>query len=130
MKRPFYVLLAVTGVLTAIGIGTACSNQGEGEVCNIQNGSDDCQTDQGLACFDHHQLNNVDSDRCCPTDRAKATHPACTTPITISGSGDATAPADTGPGTVTQDAQVTETGSPVDAASSTDAADAADAQDQ
>jgi hypothetical protein len=120
------VLLAVTGVLAAIGIGTACSNQGEGEVCNILNGSDDCQTDNGLSCFRASDLNNVTSDRCCPTDRSRATHPACTTPIVISGSGDAAAPADTGPGTVTQDAQVAETGS-TDAA---DAANAADAQDQ
>ena len=129
MKRPFYVLLAVTAVLVVIGIGTACSNQGEGEVCNILNGSDDCKTDEGLACYDHHQLNNVDSDRCCPTDRSKATHPACTTPIVISGSGDATAPADTGPGTVTQDAQVAaDTGGGTEVFDA--AGDAADAQDQ
>jgi hypothetical protein len=117
----------VTGVLAAIGIGTACSNQGEGEVCNILNGSDDCQTDNGLSCFRASDLNNVTSDRCCPTDRSQATHPACTTPIVISGSSDAAAPADTGPGSVTQDAQVAETGSGTDAA---DAADTADAPDQ
>lgn len=112
------MLLGVAALLAAIGIGTACSNQGEGEVCNIANGSDDCQTDQGLACYDHRVLTNVDSDRCCPSDRSKSTHPACVTPISISGAGDATAPAETGPSTnVTQDAQVTDSGSdaPADA---------------
>ena len=123
MKRSGFVLLAVALVLAAIGIVTACSNQGEGEVCNIANGSDDCQTDQGLACYDYRQLNNVTSDRCCPSDRSKATHPACVTPITISGAGDAAAPADTGPSTVTtQDAQVATDSGSADA-STTDAND-------
>ena len=111
-------LLVIVGLGAGIGIVAACSNQGEGEVCNILNDSDDCKTDEGLLCYDQKQLNNVTSDRCCPADRTKATHPACVT-ATASVVGDAIAPSTTGPdasdaGTTLQDAQV-----------ATDASDAA-----
>lgn len=118
VKRKVRAALVVASVFAAIGIETACSNQGEGEVCNVANGSDDCETGQGLVCYDARQLNFTTSDRCCPADRSKSTHPTCVTSTSVVGS-DAAAPAETGP-TVTQDAQVTD-------ASSTDATDA-DAQ--
>jgi len=84
----------------------ACSNQGEGDRCQAENGNDDCQT--GLVCLAATQksfnggvglvnppYNN--SDRCCPYERATATHPACQ-PLSTSATGDgAPPPADTGP---------------------------------
>ena len=116
-------LFVVVGVGAGIGIVAACSNQGEGEVCNTLNGSDDCETEKGLVCYDHNVLKNTTSDRCCPEDRSTATHPACKTE-TASVLSDALAPANTGPDaadTTLQDAQVSTDASD---AASTDAADA------
>jgi hypothetical protein len=87
------VLLAVTTAF--ILIASACSNQGEGERCELLNGNDDCKTDEGLICFPSAQLRNTTSDRCCPADRARATHPVCKTSVDPGG-GDALAPGDTG----------------------------------
>lgn len=87
-------LFVIGGALFAIG--SACSNQGEGERCEIENNNDDCKTDEGLLCYPEAQLKNAGSDRCCPADRSKATHPICKTSADI-GAGDAIAPADTGP---------------------------------
>lgn len=85
----------------------ACSNQGEGDRCQAENGNEDCQT--GLVCLPatvkpvdnggtglvNPPYNN--SDRCCPPDRAKANHPACV-PLNTSATGDgAPPPGDTGP---------------------------------
>jgi len=87
-------LFVIGGALLAIG--SACSNQGEGERCEVENNNDDCKTDEGLICFEANLLSNTTSDRCCPADRSKATHPVCKTSTDIGG-GDAIAPADTGP---------------------------------
>lgn len=127
-RLPFRALLVVVAVGSGIGIVAACSNQGEGEVCNTLNGSDDCQTDQGLACFAANVLNNTDTDRCCPEDRSKATHPACTT-YSASVIPDGTAPSNTGPdttdsGSTLQDAQVADAAD----AGMGDAGDASDAK--
>lgn len=85
---------------TALAAGflaiVACSNQSEGERCDSLNGDEDCQTDEGLVCYPAPLLNNAGSDRCCPRDRAQATHPVCMTPVSIGGQ-DAATPADTGP---------------------------------
>jgi len=89
-------LLALV-LVAGIAIVVACSNQGEGEVCNIENDSDDCEQGLNLVCYPAGQLNNVTSDRCCPSDRARATHPACVTAVAIVGIADAQPPADTGP---------------------------------
>ena len=119
MKRWIRATLIVVSSLAAIGIEAACSNQGEGEVCSIANGSDDCKTDIGLICYDARQLNNPTSDRCCPSDRSKATHPTCQAAIAIVG--DAQAPADTGPAVTIPDAQVTaDTGADAGVADATD----------
>lgn len=87
-------LFVIGGALFAIG--SACSNQGEGERCEVENNNDDCKTDEGLLCYPEAQLKNAGSDRCCPADRSKATHPICKTSVDI-GAGDAIAPSDTGP---------------------------------
>ncbi|MBX3261261.1 MAG: hypothetical protein KIS78_07125 [Labilithrix sp.] len=93
MRRAGVVILLAVG--TFVAFVAACSNQGEGERCEVLNGDDDCKTDEGLVCYPMDQLRNASSDRCCPADRSKATHPVCVTPTTVIG--DATTPADTGP---------------------------------
>jgi hypothetical protein len=116
------VLVAILGTLLAI---TACSNQGEGERCEELNNNDDCDTSAGLICYPAAQLGSgLNSARCCPADRSKATHPVCRGVITVGG--DATTTADTGP-TPTNDASSTSDAS--DAADGSDSADAADAAD-
>jgi hypothetical protein len=111
--------IALFSIVTAfIAIATACSNQGEGERCEIENGDEDCDTSAGLICWPETQLRNASSDRCCPADRSKATHPVCKTAVEIGV--DAMTPADTGP------APVVEAGADVTTVS--DAADASDAE--
>lgn len=97
------LLMSMLGVFTTL---VACSDQGEGDRCQAENGNADCQS--GLVClaagaknfnggvgFVNAPYNN--SDRCCPADRSRATHPACTQP-TNSGAGDSgIPPAETGP---------------------------------
>ncbi len=56
-------LAALAGALGAHG----CSNYGEGERCELENNSDDCQ--DGLLC---KQLTGVNGGRCCPPDLATA----------------------------------------------------------
>jgi hypothetical protein len=75
---------------------SACSNMSEGERCQVANNSDDCQ--DGLICLPANQVNPnyANADRCCPPDRTKATHPACTL-LQSSVAGDSAPPADTGP---------------------------------
>jgi hypothetical protein len=85
---------------------TACSDQGEGERCDSLNGSEDCDKGKDLTCFPANLLTNTVSDRCCPTDRSRATSAVCKTPVSGIGGGDATAPADTGPPPGTADATV------------------------
>lgn len=110
-----------------IALASACSNQGEGERCEFTNGNGDCNTDDGLICYPQAQLRQgANSDRCCPADRSKASHPVCQTPLDIVE--DAATPADTGPPPAieTKDASAndadSEDASPSDASS--DVADA------
>jgi hypothetical protein len=125
----------IAAIVTSLTVGgwlvlTACSNNAEGERCQVNNNDDDCEN--GLICLPASQVNQSynGSDRCCPIDRSTATHPACTllqNPV----AGDSAPPADTGPvtpDTGTSDTGATDTGvdTGVDA-SDTDAADAADA---
>ena len=101
MKRPIsfkavtllgVVALAVSGLLA---LSMACSNQGEGDRCEILNDNEDCSSADGLVCTAAASLNNSISDRCCPADRSHAKEAVCKTPINVSG--DASAPSDTGP---------------------------------
>lgn len=118
---------AVSALVVAfLGIATACSNQGEGERCETQNRNEDCDTSAGLICYPANQLGS-NSDRCCPADRSKATHPVCKAATDISV--DATPPPDTGPAPVV-DSGGADTAAPADAAQGDGEADAADAADQ
>lgn len=137
MKRPLrYRTAALAGVAVAtvlIALG-ACSNAGEGERCNFDNGNDDCQSD--LVCLPATNqggrgggLGTVNSpyngsDRCCPPDRSRATHPACTLPQATAG--DAAPSAETGP---SGDAGPTGDAGPDAQGDAADASDASDASD-
>jgi hypothetical protein len=114
----FRTVAVLGSMLAALAIAAACSNYGEGEVCNVENDSDDCKTDDGLICYAAQALTNTTSDRCCPVDRSTATHPACVTG-NIAGT-DGQAPANTGPSV--SDAQVTTDSAAADGGA-TDAAD-------
>lgn len=116
--------IALVTALSGFVALTACSNYEEGERCEFLNGNEDCA--DGLTCTPKAQINTPydSSDRCCPFDRTKATHPAClvlTTPITTDA---APLDANTGPGT---DATV-DTGADTSTVqeAGTDAADAAE----
>jgi hypothetical protein len=108
---------------------SACSNQSEGERCDVANGDEDCKTDEGLVCFPKAQLSAPfnNADRCCPRDRSTAKTDPCkfpTNPI----AGDSAPPGDTGPGPdVKVDAPTDSSDADAEAETSTDAADAADA---
>lgn len=128
-KRRTKTAAIVTFAMVAGWIAlTACSNNGEGERCQTANNSDDCEN--GLICLPANLVNPTysSSDRCCPVDRSKATHPACTllqNPV----AGDSAPPPDTGPvGTDSGNDTGTDGGSDAaDAdAGNLDAADAAD----
>ncbi len=124
------VLASMLGLFVTL---TACSNGGEGDRCQAENGNEDCSSP--LICraatqkpfngaSDHGLVNPpFEGDRCCPDNRAVATHPACTLVTSSGAAGEAgIPPADTGP---TPDAP---TDSPVDT-SAPDAASDADAND-
>jgi hypothetical protein len=99
MKKAF---LGRTAAIAAALLGagwlvlSACSNQGEGERCELLNNSDDCQ--DGLVCTDTNALPEgfKTSPLCCPPERARATTEACREPAG-SAVGDSAPPPDTGP---------------------------------
>ncbi len=68
--------LLVPAFLAAV-IASACSNQGEGDFCDANNGNNDCET--GLQCMAAPGLSGglVNRDRCCPIPPAQATTSAC-----------------------------------------------------
>src|SRR4051812_9040304 len=64
MNRAIAVHLFALAMGFAAVVGPAgCSNQGEGQPCDTNNGSDDCDT--GLVCTSKAQLNR-NTDLCCP----------------------------------------------------------------
>jgi hypothetical protein len=111
----------VLSVGAFIAIVSACSNQGEGERCEVENGNDDCKTDEGLLCWPQEQLGRgSNADRCCPAIREKSTHPYCKTTPSIGDGGET--PPDTGP------APTPDAGG--DGGSDADAGDASDGSNQ
>jgi hypothetical protein len=86
----------LAGIAAVVAVGgwlaaTACSNYSEGERCETANNNEDCNTEQGLICTRVEELapgyNNAQTqgDRCCPSDRNLASHPACKFPQEDSG---------------------------------------------
>ena len=74
MRAPALLLFAFVTSLTA---SLACSNQGEGEFCDSNNGNNDCQG--GLECVPAPGLSGTltNRDRCCPILPAQPTTSAC-----------------------------------------------------
>src|ERR1700722_1622243 len=74
MRAPALPPFAVLASLTVL---VACSNQGEGEFCDLSNGSNDCQS--GLQCIPAPGLSGdlTSRDRCCPIPPAQPTTSAC-----------------------------------------------------
>lgn len=59
--------------LAAASLAPACSNQGLGQACNIENNSADCE--DGLVCVSKTELLGT-SDICCPAEGSDV--PSCT----------------------------------------------------
>ncbi len=61
----------------AVVMASACSNQGEGDFCDPNNGNNDCDT--GLECVAAPGLSGgtVNRNRCCPIAPAQPTTSAC-----------------------------------------------------
>jgi hypothetical protein len=79
MRAP--ALLALAAVATLF-VALACSNQGEGEVCDINNGNNDCQSN--LVCARAPGVNEQSTPnvfRCCPPEGQPGTVPACQVPL-------------------------------------------------
>jgi hypothetical protein len=114
----------IVSILLCVMLGgfvalTACSNYEEGDRCEILNGNEDCQ--DPLQCTPKAQINTPynSSDRCCPVNRASATHPACTVlqnPI----AGDSAPPPDTGPVPDATTGDSADTSTPIDSGSDAD----------
>jgi hypothetical protein len=76
--RPVLLLAVTLASLGTLVASSACSNQGEGEFCdpnNGNNGSDDCQ--DGLVCKPAPGLVGVNTSRCCPMEPSLAKTAAC-----------------------------------------------------
>jgi hypothetical protein len=89
MRRPYRTTRIVVSVLVGgFAALVACSNAGEGERCEFDNGNADCKS--GLVCLPKTPRQGAartvnppyggeqGSDRCCPEVAQFATHPACT----------------------------------------------------
>jgi hypothetical protein len=114
-----FTLAALTAGVVALIAAVGCSNQGEGDFCDITAGvtGGDCQ--DGLECVSVPGQ-GVNTDRCCPGDRALATTATCsenTTAIDASTEG-----SDASGSTMPEAAPATEAGREA----STDAATGAD----
>lgn len=122
MKKPARPFRAAAVLAVAsLGVVLACSDQGEGDRCELDNGDADCDTAAGLICVPGPTRESSDTgswrtqypgglndpyknvDRCCPSDRNLATHPAC---VRQSAATDAAPPTDSGP-VVVSDASTT-----------------------
>jgi hypothetical protein len=76
LPRPALQLTCFAG-LVALAIVCACSNQGEGEICDPDAGNagnNDCQS--GLVCT-KSTLPGVEGFRCCPSDLTTAKTAVC-----------------------------------------------------
>lgn len=129
MRFRFAVLLSAAFAASVIG---ACSNQGEGQICDHRagnNGNDDCQN--GLVCV---AVNGINGYRCCPPPGgAPPTAPECVTNTTAIADAspalpDATAPMSDAAGDAPSEAAAHRDAAPdapADAGATSDAADAA-----
>ncbi len=75
--RPFLVIVAAVGLLGLV-LTTSCSQQQQGERCDLNNGisGGDSDCNDGLVCTAAKDL-GTDTDRCCPADRSQSTVAPC-----------------------------------------------------
>lgn len=125
--RPFVRFVVSAAALVLVAFPVACSNQGEGDFCDMRFGDDDCQS--GLKCEAAPGLMAMEGivlTRCCPPNTNQATTSVCM--ANSSGLGDAntevgetSVDAESEVGSSVADASV-EAGRPADASmASTDA---------
>lgn len=124
--RPWLLVVSAAGVLTLV-LTSACSQQQEGERCDMNNGvsGGDSDCNSGLVCTAAKDL-GTDTDRCCPQDRSQSTVAPCiVSSSTITQ--DASPPATDG-STSTTDSSTTDSGSDTGTDTGTDSgsSDAAD----
>ncbi len=126
--RPWLLVVAALGAL-ALALTTSCSQQQEGERCDLNNGisggDSDCK--DGLICTAAKDL-GTDTDRCCPQDRSQSQVTPCI--ISSSSLNQDAAPPSTGGGSMDASPS-TESGSDTgsdagDSGSDTGVTDAAD----
>jgi hypothetical protein len=81
MRAPALPSLLLLALVASMTTAIACSNQGEGEFCDSNNGNNDCQ--EGLQCVPGLGVpaaGIVNRDRCCPVPPAQPTTAACSSP--------------------------------------------------
>jgi hypothetical protein len=121
--RTWLLPVALLG-LGALALQTSCSQEPEGERCDLNNGvsGGDSDCNDGLVCTSATEL-GTETDRCCPADRTQATVPPCLISTTAT---DASAAPPEGGGSTTDSATGAETSTTTEAgteAGSTDAAE-------
>jgi hypothetical protein len=74
---PMRVFALLVPAFLAVVMASACSNQGEGDFCDPNNGNNDCN--DGLECVPAPGLSGgiVNRNRCCPIAPAQPTTSAC-----------------------------------------------------
>jgi len=86
------VTLVSVPLLAAFVVVAACSNEGEGEPCDPDNGNNDCQ--DGYACVVPPNPNATNAPHvCCPGEGQSPTTPECTVNGNVK-TGDASPPPD------------------------------------
>jgi len=77
-------VLAAASIVIASFAFPACSNQAEGERCDVNNNDDDCQ--EGLICTSSRELGGS-ADYCCPPGQGTSELPECTLGGGLTGTG-------------------------------------------
>jgi hypothetical protein len=121
--RTWLLPVALLGCI-ALALETSCSQEPEGERCDLNNGvsGGDSDCNDGLVCTSATEL-GTETDRCCPADRTQATLPPCTISTTAT---DASSAPPEG-GSTSDGTTGADQSTPSEASSSSDASDASEA---
>jgi hypothetical protein len=128
LPRPVTWLLPIALLgFGALTLQTSCSQEPEGERCDLNNGvsGGDSDCNDGLVCTSATEL-GTETDRCCPADRTQATVPPCT--ISTTATDASAAPPDTGTadGTTGAETSTTTEAGGTDASEASSSSDAAE----
>jgi hypothetical protein len=112
--RTFLLPVALLG-FGALALETSCSQEPEGERCDLNNGvsGGDSDCNDGLVCTSATEL-GTETDRCCPADRTQSTVPPCLISTTAT---DASAAPPEGGGSTTDGTTGAETSTTTEAGS-------------